>query len=100
MNMKAAAIYQLPAVETKDVPLSPINFWQTLSAISFVMGTFLCVLGLLLSLLSAILILSKTPLVGRTEAGLLVIGLVLLITGSHCEDRINEIRTAVARADA
>ena len=84
----------LPAVKSKDIVPKSIRRWQILLAASFVLGTFLGLVGLLLSLMSAVRILTNDIITGQTEAALIVIALLLLIVGAHCVDRINELRTA------
>lgn len=84
----------LPAVKPKSTASTAVRRWHILLALSFVLGAFLGLLGLFLSLLSAVRILTNDVITGQTEAALIVIALVLLIAGAHCVDRINELQAS------
>ncbi len=76
---------------------SNVRRWQIVISVSFVMGAFLGLLGLLLSLLSALGIAINRNITGQTEAGLLVTVFVLLITAAHGLDRVHELRMRAAK---
>jgi hypothetical protein len=94
--MKAICGPISPVLYVSKTEANAVGRWRALADVSFVLGAFLGLVGLLLSLFSALHIPPGKTIGSGIDAGLLVGGLVLLMLGAHCEDSITKIRSAAA----
>lgn len=84
----------LRGVGSEDNVQLAVDRWRAAATICFLSGTVLAILGMGLSVLSALHFLVDEEIGGPAESALILAALVLFIAAAHSLDRILEIKRA------